>query len=108
MGTEEAAEISRSLCGESRWVQYQLLFHLPSRVKSEYPLLSVYSKHDRMVPVRSARATARRYGADVRELGGIGHDMMLDGGWEKPWGVISDWLRRCGVEAISWKARPGG
>lgn len=93
MGTEEAAAISRSLCGESPWVQYQLLFHLPSRVKFEYPLLSVCSKHDRMVPVRSARATARRYGADVRELAGIGHDMMLDGGWEQPWSVISDWLK---------------
>lgn len=108
MGTEEAAEISRSLCGESPWVQYQLLFHLPSRVKSEYPLLSVYSKHDRMVPVRSARATARRYGADVQELAGIGHDMMLDGGWEKPWSVISDWLKALRVEAISHEGRQSG
>jgi pimeloyl-ACP methyl ester carboxylesterase len=106
MGTEEAGEISRSLCGESPWVQYQLLFHLPARMKSEYPLLSVYSKHDRMVPVRSARATARRYGADVRELAGIGHDMMLDGGWEESWSVISDWLKALRVEAISRTARP--
>ena len=108
MGREVAAEISRSLCGESPWVQYQLLFHLPSKVKSEYPLLSVYSKHDRMVPVRSARATGRHYGADVRELAGIGHDMMLDGGWEKPWSVISDWLKALRVEAISRKARQIG
>ena len=108
MGREVAAEISRSLCGESPWVQYQLLFHLPSKVKSEYPLLSVYSKHDRMVPVRSARATARHYGADVRELAGIGHDMMLDGGWEKPWRVISDWLKAPRVEAVSRKARQIG
>jgi hypothetical protein len=53
-----------------------------------------------MVPVRSARATARRYGADVRELAGIGHDMMLDGGWEQPWSMISDWLKALRVEAI--------
>ncbi|MGO4591949.1 alpha/beta hydrolase [Paenarthrobacter sp. 2TAF44] len=106
MGAEEAAEISRSLCGESPWVQYQLLFHLPAKVKSEYPLLSVHSRHDRMVPARSARATARRYGADVRELAGIGHDMMLDGGWEESWNVISDWLEALRVEAISRTARP--
>ena len=98
--------ISRSLCGESPWVQYQLLFHLPARVKSEYPLLSVHSTHDRMVPARSARATARRYGADVRELAGIGHDMMLDGGWEESWNVISDWWTALRVEAISRTARP--
>lgn len=105
MGTEEAAEISRSLSGGSPWVQYQLLFHLPSRVKAVYPLLSVYSKHDRMVPVRSARATARRYGADARELAGIGHDMMLDFGWEEPWSLISDWLRALRVEVISNKGK---
>lgn len=108
LGTEEAAEISRSLRGGSPWVQYQLLFHLPSRVKPAYPLLSVYSTHDRMVPVGGARATARRYGADVRELAGIGHDMMLDGGWERPWRMISDWLKALRVETISHESKQGG
>jgi hypothetical protein len=50
----------------------------------------------------------RRYGADVRELAGIGHDMMLDGGWEQPWSVISDWLKALRVEAISHEGRQSG
>lgn len=108
LGAEEAAEISRSLCGGSPWVQYQLLFHLPSRLKSAYPLLSVYSTHDRMVPLGAARATARRYGADVRELAGIGHDMMLDTGWEEPWNLISAWLTALRVEVISNEGRQSG
>lgn len=100
LGVEEAAEISRSVCGESP-VQYQLLFHLPSRIKPTYPLLCVHSTHDRMVPVWSARATARRYDADIRELAGIGHDMMLDHGWELTWSAISDWLKALRVEEIT-------
>lgn len=101
MDKDEAAEISRSLCGESPWVQYQLLFHLPLRMDPAYPLLCVYSTHDRMVPMVSARATARRYGADVQELAGIGHDMMLDHGWEEAWSAISRWLVARQVERIS-------
>ena len=108
LGAEEAAEISRSLCGESPWVQYQLLFHLPSRIKPSYPLLCVHSTHDRMVPAWSARATARRYDADVRELAGIGHDMMLDHGWELAWSAISDWLKALRVEEITNKAKQHG
>ncbi|TAP45815.1 hypothetical protein [Arthrobacter sp. S39] len=70
-------------------------------MKPTYPLLCVHSTHDRMVPVRSARSTARHHGAEARELAGIGHDMMLDHGWEQPWTAISDWLKALRVEVIS-------
>ncbi|MET4621670.1 hypothetical protein ABIE18_003136 [Arthrobacter sp. 2762] len=32
--------------------------------------------------------------------------MMLDGGWEESWNVISDWWKAMRVEAISRTARP--
>lgn len=74
LGVEEAKEISGSLCGESPWVQYQLLFHLSAKIKPTYLLLFLHSTHDWMVPLWSARATARHYNA---QIAGEGRDWAL-------------------------------
>ncbi|EFL27453.1 hypothetical protein SSOG_07167 [Streptomyces himastatinicus ATCC 53653] len=47
---------------------------------------------DRLVPLVSVRATARRYGAEIRETGGVGHNTMLDAGWPEGWKQIEPWL----------------
>ncbi|MDI9951399.1 MULTISPECIES: alpha/beta fold hydrolase [unclassified Rhodococcus (in: high G+C Gram-positive bacteria)] len=78
---------------ESALVQYQLLARTPAPLPSpSIPVLSVATTDDRVVPIRATRATARRYGATIRELEGIGHDMMLDAGWQTAWDVVDQWL----------------
>ncbi|WP_167542528.1 hypothetical protein [Streptomyces himastatinicus] len=44
------------------------------------------------MPLVSVRATARRYGAEIRETGGVGHNTMLDAGWPEGWKQIEPWL----------------
>ena len=38
------------------------------------------------------RETAARYGADLEELPGMGHDLMLDARWREPLKTMLDWL----------------
>jgi len=51
---------------------------------------------DRLVPIGDVRRTARRYGAPLEEFPGMGHDLMLDAGWERPWDVMERWVTALG------------
>lgn len=80
---------------ESPWAQYELM--LPHRIGPvRCPVLVVGTPDDRVVDERAVTETARAYGVDPVWLPGIGHDLMLDGGWEKPLSVVLDWIdERC-------------
>jgi pimeloyl-ACP methyl ester carboxylesterase len=94
LDAEAAAASMGRMTADSALVQYQLLAHTPAPLPSpSIPMLSVATIDDRVVPIRTTRATARRYGATIRELRGIGHDMMLDTGWRGAWDVVDLWLR---------------
>jgi hypothetical protein len=45
-----------------------------------------------LVPIKGVRRTAARYGADVVEFPGMGHDLMLDARWREPLDAMLDWL----------------
>lgn len=78
---------------ESPLAQYQLLLHRPQRLPvNGAPLLVLATPEDRLVPIGDVRRTARRYGAQLEEFPGMGHDLMLDEGWEKPFDVMERWL----------------
>jgi pimeloyl-ACP methyl ester carboxylesterase len=78
---------------ESPLVQYQLLLHRPpARPVDGAPVLVLGTPEDRLVPIGDVRRTARRYGAQLEEFPGMGHDLMLDDGWEKPFDVMERWL----------------
>ena len=81
-------------CGkESALVQYQLLMHRPARPPlGSPPVLVLATPDDRLVPIRGVRSTAARYGADVVEFPGIGHDLMLDARWREPLDAMLSWL----------------
>ncbi|MEW2402551.1 alpha/beta hydrolase [Streptomyces sp. NPDC046862] len=85
------AELGKRLTPDSPLVQYQFLFHRPKRVPP-LPVLVLAGAADRLVPLVSVRATAKRYGADIREIGGVGHGLMLDAGWPEGWKQIDSWL----------------
>ncbi|MBI4081634.1 MAG: alpha/beta hydrolase [Candidatus Lambdaproteobacteria bacterium] len=56
------------------------------------PMLVVSAEHDRTV-VPHDRRIADHYGADYLFARGIGHDLMLDRGWERTLDAIEAWLR---------------
>jgi pimeloyl-ACP methyl ester carboxylesterase len=56
------------------------------------PILVVTPEHDR-TPAPRDRRIAEHYGADYLIARGIGHDLMLDRGWEGSLDAIEAWLR---------------
>ena len=56
------------------------------------PVLVVAADEDRFVVPRVARALARKYGAELREVDGHGHLLLLEPGWEGPATVTEEWL----------------
>ena len=81
--------------GESPVVQYQLLLHRPAGpALGSPPVLVLATPDDRLVPITGVRRTAERYGADVVEFPGMGHDLMLDARWREPLDAMLDWLRK--------------
>jgi pimeloyl-ACP methyl ester carboxylesterase len=81
-------------CGpESPLAQFQLLLHRPAAPPlGGAPVLVLASPQDRLVPISDVRRTARRYGAELREFPGMGHDLMLDRRWREPLQGMLDWL----------------
>jgi pimeloyl-ACP methyl ester carboxylesterase len=94
----EAQRHTDRCSGESPLVQYQLVMHAPSRRPlGRPPVLLLATPDDNLVPVRGMRATAARYGAEVREFPGMGHDLMLDARWREPLDAMLGWLHERGL-----------
>lgn len=78
---------------ESPLVQYQLLLHVPPALPPvPVSMLVLGTPDDRLVPIGDVRRTARRYNAHLEEFPGMGHDLMLDAGWNRPFQVMRRWL----------------
>jgi pimeloyl-ACP methyl ester carboxylesterase len=90
----ETASAYAARCGsESSVAQFQVLLHLPAGPpKGGAPVLVLGTPNDALVPIADVRDTAKRMDAELIEFPGIGHDMMLDGGWEEPAGAMLDWI----------------
>jgi len=86
-----AARYVDRLGRESPWAQYELF--VPHRIGPvRCPVLVVGTPDDRVVDIKAVEQTARAYGVDPVWLPGIGHDLMLDVGWEKALGVLLNWV----------------
>jgi pimeloyl-ACP methyl ester carboxylesterase len=90
-----AARYVDRLGRESPWAQYELL--IPHRIGPvRCPVLVVGTPDDRVVDEKAVEVTAAAYGVEPVWLPGIGHDLMLDAGWEKALSVVLDWIdERC-------------
>jgi len=62
--------------------------------KVRCPVLVVGAEHDAITPAGVQRRIARKYGARYLEFPGHAHMLMLEEGWEAPFGQILDWLER--------------
>jgi pimeloyl-ACP methyl ester carboxylesterase len=75
---------------ESPLAQYELLRRRrlgPVR----FPVLVVGTPEDELIRVADVERTAETYGVEPVWLPGIGHDLMLDSGWETALDVVLDW-----------------
>ena len=58
------------------------------------PTLVLGAEHDRITPASVQRKIAARYGAEYVEAAGHAHMLMLEEGWEQPFGQVLSWLAR--------------
>ncbi len=58
------------------------------------PTLVVGAEHDRITPVRIQRRIAARYRSEYLEATGHAHMLMLERGWEEPFGHVLAWMQR--------------
>jgi pimeloyl-ACP methyl ester carboxylesterase len=87
-----AAEYAARLGPASPLVQYQVIFHRrPERPLGSPPVLVLGAGEDQLIPARSVARAARFYGTEALVLPGMGHDVMLDRGWERALAALLDW-----------------
>lgn len=93
----QAARYADRLGRESPWVQYQLL--APRRIGPTYgPVLVVGTRGDRVIRDADIEATAAAYGVPTTWLppgptgSPIGHDVMLDAGWQTALDTVLGWV----------------
>lgn len=88
------AERWAAMCGdESPIAQFEVLLHTPAGPpRGNPPILVLGSPDDALIPIVDVRDTARRYGAELLEFPGIGHDLMLDTGGEEVADAMLGWL----------------
>jgi pimeloyl-ACP methyl ester carboxylesterase len=90
---DEASRYSGLCQNESPLAQFQVLLHAPPKpAKGGAPVLVIGAPDDALVPIADVRNTAKRYGAELIEVPRIGHDVMLDAGWEQPADAMLRWI----------------
>lgn len=88
---------------ESPWAQYELLL-APRPRASRAPVLVLGAGADRLVTLHDTISTARAYGTRPHVFRGMGHDLMLDRGWQEPLDVMLDWLDRTLTDDVGERA----
>ena len=93
LGQAEADRYLARCTGESPWAQFQVLLHKPSDPpRGGAPVMVMSTPDDNLIPASDTLYTAGRYSAEHLEFPGIGHDLMLDEGWQGPGRAMIEWL----------------
>ena len=58
------------------------------------PVLVLGAERDGIVSVEEVHRTARAYGAQAEIFPGMGHNMMLEAGWQRVVDRVDAWVRR--------------
>ena len=71
-----------------------MMFSPPPRPRGvRAPVLVLGAERDALFTVREVEQTAHAYQTMAEIVPGIGHDMMLDDGWQKVADRVADWIR---------------
>jgi pimeloyl-ACP methyl ester carboxylesterase len=101
LDADTARRYSERTQTESPFVQYELL--LPRKVGPiRCPVLVVGTPNDRLVRPADVQRTADRYGVEPVWFPGMGHDVMLDAGWDQ---VLDTVLAFC-ADLPAWGQAP--
>ena len=65
------------------------------------PMLGIVGLDDRFIVPRVMRSIARKYDMRLVELPGYAHFIITEPGWERPAGIIADWLDGLSFEPTS-------
>jgi pimeloyl-ACP methyl ester carboxylesterase len=78
----------------------------PRRVR--VPVLVIGAEHDGFFTVGETRRLAAAYGAEAEILAGMGHNLMLDQGWQQVADRIDTWVRETPSVGTTdrWARRP--
>ncbi len=92
-GLDEAAGASYAARLTPEAPRAQLQLGLPRRAyTAACPVLVLGGGADTLVPASDLVRSARRYGTRAHLFAGMGHDLMLDAGWQAPLALLLDWL----------------
>lgn len=90
---EQVLECAARLQEDSARVSIDcLMLNLPRPERVRTPLLVLGAEHDGAHTRKEVRATARAYGTEAEFFPGMGHNMMLEPGWESVAERIHGWL----------------
>lgn len=95
---EQVLECAARLQEDSARVSIDcLMLNLPRPDRVTTPLLVLGAEQDGAHTRKEVQATARAYGTDAQFFPGMGHNMMLEPGWESVAERIHDWLGSRGL-----------
>jgi pimeloyl-ACP methyl ester carboxylesterase len=95
IGDDEVARYSAQLGSESFRAMSEMVYRLPKvkRIRaSGCPLLVLGAGEDALVSPKEVELTARAYQVPCEIFPGMGHDMMLDLGWEDVAECMRRWI----------------
>ncbi len=92
MDQVDALRYAGLLQDESYPAYLEMILDLPRTSRVQDPILVLGAQFDAIFSPAEIEATARAYNTEAVIFGGMGHDMMLEPGWEGPAGTIIEWL----------------
>lgn len=92
---EDLEEYTNKLCSESYKVFLQMLFpNIKTNYHTKIPMLVIGAENDNIFTVKENEATAKKYGADLKIISDMAHDMMLELNHKKASQEIITWLAK--------------
>ena len=92
MSGEDALRYARCVQDESYPAYLEMILDLPRAARVQDPILVLGARLDAVFSVAEIRRTARAYDTEAIFFEEMGHDMMLEPGWDGPAAKIADWL----------------
>jgi alpha-beta hydrolase superfamily lysophospholipase len=93
MHDADALAFAEQLQTESYPAYLEMIFDLPRASRVEDPMLVLGAQCNAISSPREVRGTARAYNTEAIIFDDMGHDMMLEPGWERPAEAILSWLK---------------
>lgn len=90
--SDEAARFTSLVQDESYLAFLEMILDRPDPRKVQDPVLVLGAALDALFSPREIERTAAEYGTTATIFDDMGHDMMLEAGWEGPARAIADWI----------------